>query len=58
MDREFLYHLLLYIGIEDPEDYIDHIPRTTIDVLIAQLTPNEIDEILEEIKNKREHNAQ
>lgn len=51
MDKRFIYHLLLYIGIEDPEDYIDTIPKDVMDKLISQLTLEEIDEILNTMNN-------
>lgn len=50
MDREFLYHLLLHIGIDDPDDYIDTIPKETMERLISKLTKEEIDEILQSMK--------
>lgn len=58
MDRDFIYHLLLYIGIKYSEDYIDSISKETMDALIAKLTIEEINEILEEIKNKRQNDCQ
>lgn len=51
MDKRFIYYLLLYIGIKDPEDYIDTIPKDTMDKLISQLTLEEIDEILITMNN-------
>lgn len=51
MDKRFIYYLLLYIGIKDPEDYIDTIPKDAMDRLISQLTLEEIDEILITMNN-------
>lgn len=56
MNRDFIYHLLLYIGIKYPEDYIDSISKETMDALIAKLTIEEINEILEEIKKTKDKN--
>lgn len=50
MDRQFILHLLIYLGIKNPEDVIDNISKNVLDDLLSHLTMEEIDEILQSMK--------